>query len=75
MMVAQTEDASAVGAALMAMKSEGLIKEYPDAAFADARLFKPNPVNAKLYEKNFTIFKQLYDNLKQTMHKLNELNS
>ena len=65
--IVQPEDASAVGAALMAMKVNGLIKDYP-AANADQQVFKPNPSNHEVYARNFSIYKQLYADLKGAMH-------
>ncbi|CAN5320217.1 gluconokinase [soil metagenome] len=66
--VVQTGDASAVGAAFMAMKSAGLIDQYPASGTADQPAYEPDPANTAIYSKGFTIYKQLYTNLKATMH-------
>jgi gluconokinase len=74
LVVAQSEDASAVGAAFMALKSNGLIIEYPASDFADLKTFMPNKVNTAVYEKNFVIYRQLYSDLKETMHRFYKIN-
>jgi len=70
--VAQPGDASAVGAAFMAIKASGLAPGYPALTSADVRSFKPNPANADIYLKNFKIYKQLYADLKGAMHQLHQ---
>lgn len=69
MAVLQTGDASAVGAGLVAMKSVGLINEYPTLE-ADFKSFKPDPGNVALYRERFGVYKKLYANLKEIMHGL-----
>ena len=66
--IVQPEDASAVGAALMAMKASGLIKGYP-ALISGQQVFKPNLANTEIHTRNFRVYKQLYTDLKATMHK------
>ena len=68
--ITQTEDASAMGAAFMAMKSVGLMKEYPTSVPADSQAFEPDAKNTAVYARNYNIYKQLYPDLKDTMHKL-----
>jgi gluconokinase len=70
--IVQPEDASAVGAALMAMKETALIKEYPTTAQGQ-KVFEPNDAHAAIYEKNFKIYRQLYADLKTTMHKVSNI--
>jgi gluconokinase len=72
--IVQSEDASAVGAAFMAMKASGFISEYPSAALTDGQLIKPIAANSKVYEKAFVTYKQLYKDLKATMHKVSGVN-
>lgn len=71
LIVVQTDDASAIGAALMAMKKVGLIDRYPDFDAGDARIIQPNPKNPTAYSTSFSIYKKLYPLLKETMHQLN----
>jgi len=68
--IVQAEDASAVGAAFIAMKANGLISSYPASAFSDEQLYRPNAVNADVYATNFNVYRQLYLDLKDTMHKI-----
>ncbi|MDB5138837.1 MAG: gluconokinase [Mucilaginibacter sp.] len=67
--VVQSEDASAIGAAFMALKSIGVIKHYPASDFQDLKTYEPNPSTTEVYKKQFTIYKQLYADLKETMHR------
>jgi len=69
MAVLQTGDASAVGAGLIALKSIGLINEYPTLE-ADLKLFKPDAKNVALYAERFSVYKQIYRDLKGLMHRL-----
>ena len=72
--ILQADDASAVGAALLALKSLGMINAYPEANAADLKIIKPDPQNAAVYAKHFGIYKRLYVDLKETMHRLNQMN-
>jgi len=67
--VVQSDDASAVGAAFMGMKANGLIDSYPVSTVSNEQLFLPDQSNAAIYAANFTIYRQLYRDLKDTMHK------
>ena len=73
----QTEDASAIGAAFLAMKFMGFNDgNYPSRPEnRKCIIIEPNMVNHLIYNKNFLIFKELYSNLKDTMHKLHLINS
>ncbi len=71
--ILQTEDASAVGAAFMALKNIGAMDEYPSAG-GDLKLYRPEPQNADIYNRNFEIFRQLYADLSKTMHRFHKLN-
>jgi len=69
----QLEDASAIGAAYLAMQVL-----YPDADLAmpdDISVVEPIPANVWLYQKTFPIFKQLYSDTQSAMQRLNQLNS
>jgi len=74
LVVVQTEDASSVGAAFLAMKTLGLIEDYPTSTYAGLKTIEPNLANSKIYSENFTIFKLLYSNLKKTMHQFYQMN-
>ncbi|WP_214225878.1 gluconokinase [Pedobacter sp. B4-66] len=73
--ITQTEDASAVGAALLAMKTLGLIANYPDFLAFDLKTIKPNISNTEIYLRNFIIYKKLYADLKDTMHEFHNMNT
>ncbi len=70
--IVQPEDASAVGAALMAMKINSLIKDYPSST-PGQQTFYPNPSNSEVYARNFKIYRQLYTDLKATMHRFSDI--
>lgn len=69
------EDASAVGAAYITAKALGLIKNYPSSSNSTPETIFPDLNNHKLYQRNFLLFKQLYVNLKETMHQIYHLNN
>src|SRR5690606_38965067 len=68
LVVVQTEDASSVGAALLAMKALNLLEDHPKENNHPLRSIEPNPKNVNIYSENFSIFKLLYTDLKKTMH-------
>lgn len=75
LIVAQTEDASAVGAAFLGMKTLSLIIDYPDYDFSMLKTVEPIADNAELYKKYFVIYKKLYHDLKATMRQLDILST
>jgi len=72
--ITQTEDASAVGASLLAMKTLGLITDYADLSVKEPKMVKTNPKDGDVYLRNFMIFKALYSDLKNTMHEFYKMN-
>lgn len=72
--LSQTEDASAIGATYLAMKTLGQRTSYPEAVISAMKKFVPDHENHLLYSKNFSIFKKLYVNMKACMHDLNQIN-
>ncbi len=72
----QTEDASAIGAAFMAMKAIGLNGgQYPEEQQkAGQNIIDPDIQKHELYKQNFLVFKGLYSGLKDSMHQLNHIN-
>jgi gluconokinase len=69
LVIIQSEDASAVGAAFMALKYTGNIDEYPSGGATDLKIFMPNPETAAAYKKNFATYKRLYPALKVIMQR------
>lgn len=74
LVIVQTEDASAIGATILAARAL-----YPDDPRIEhfsqtAQTFVvPNKVNHKLYHDRLPIFSKLYLNLKESMHLINDL--
>lgn len=69
----QCEDASAVGAAYLALKQLQFIKEYEDLKPEHATIILPNDQLHKLYAQQFKIYEKLYGSLKEQMHELYRL--
>ncbi|WP_295797333.1 gluconokinase [Mucilaginibacter sp.] len=70
LVVVQSDDASAIGAAFMALKSIGTIEEYPTSSPGASKAFEPDAANTASYADSFVVYKQLYTDLKETMHKV-----
>jgi gluconokinase len=73
----QTEDASALGAAFIAMKKLALTERgaYPSLSKNKKESFiEPDPIKHAIYSKNFAIFRTLYKTLKDAMHQIHSLN-
>ncbi len=71
----QTEDASAIGAALLAMKSTGMIDNYQAFYKQQPEIIAPNAANHQVYQQQYGVFKNLYGLLKESMHQLYFQNS
>ncbi len=69
----QTEDASAIGAAFMAIKALGVNgRKYPvETENGQSVVIMPDLEKHRLYMQNFLVFKRLYSGLKDSMHQLN----
>jgi len=63
--IVQSEDASAVGAAWMALRGIGL---RPALSGDEFKVFEPIGENAVVYQEAFEIYKKLYRSLKAVMH-------
>lgn len=72
LVIVQSDDASAIGAAFMALKSIGTISEYPASNFEKLGTFVPEAENVAVYAESFTVYKQLYGCLKDIMHSVYE---
>ncbi|MEP7129467.1 MAG: gluconokinase [Chitinophagales bacterium] len=64
----QHEDASAIGAAMFCMKYLKMIKDYAELSPGDTKKIEPVKANVLQYEKYYPVFKNLYPNLKESMH-------
>lgn len=70
----QSEDASAIGAALFALKFSGVITDYASVQPKQHLVIEPSDKNYKLYKDYHGIFQQLYAVLRGPMHLLYQLN-
>lgn len=68
LVITQAEDASAIGAAWIAMKAANIIASYPEPDSASAPTFYPTAETQKQYKRHFARYKQLYPRLKDLMH-------
>ena len=69
-----TEDASAIGAAYLAMKSLGVITSYAELDGTLTTIFYPEPENHRVYlDKNFPLYRNLYKHLMLDMVVRNEM--
>jgi gluconokinase len=73
LLLTQSEDASAMGAALFFLKIKNLIPDYSIAAATSVTL-TPSKANNALYEKYYSVYKGLYKQLSSSMHVLHDLN-
>ena len=72
-----TEDASALGAAFLAMKALGLNEgKYPEIPKKSIQNYiEPDMTKHQIYKRNFAVFKSLYSGLKDSMHEIHLINS
>jgi gluconokinase len=68
--VIETEDSSAVGAALLNMKAMNVIDDYEKFKPKGGEVIEPNLSNHEKHQVNFSVFKNLYPVLKTSMHQL-----
>lgn len=66
--VIETEDSSAIGAAILNWKSLKMIEDYSSLEPNDPILIEPDLKNHSLYKKYNSVFKNLYPSLKESMH-------
>lgn len=73
--VREAGDASAIGAAMLAFQSLGLISELKDfpGVDKDEKIYDPQPVNAALYNKLYGLYEKQYDSLRSTFHELHAI--
>jgi gluconokinase len=68
-----SEDASALGAAYLALKKLNLIKEYGQLAPLSSAPIAPDMKNHGVYQKTFQLYDRLYKKLKEEMLLVEEL--
>ena len=70
----QTEDASAMGAAIFCMKAMNIIKDYSSLQPNSNVIIEPDANNHETYKKYAPVFKNIYCSLNVSMHQLNDIN-
>lgn len=70
----ENDNAAAYGAALLGGMAAEIFTSIDEIPYLNtiSRRVSPNPDNREIYEKYFEIYVNLYPQLKQSMHKLNE---
>ncbi|HEY1022363.1 MAG TPA: FGGY-family carbohydrate kinase, partial [Flavisolibacter sp.] len=68
--VQQTEDASAIGAAMLVLKETGMIDNYGSIPWEEGQVYVPNAQHAATYQALFPVYKNLYPILKDSMHSI-----
>jgi len=71
--VIETEDSSAVGAVLLNMKALRMIKSYSTLKPRKEVVIKPDMENHKVYKKYYSVFKNIYEPMKEAMHELSAM--
>jgi gluconokinase len=68
-------DASALGAAFIGMKAIGAVKKITDAKMflKNVKAFEPDSANYEAYKKYFSIYKGLYEKLKDSFDELSAI--
>ena len=69
----QQEDASAMGAAYFAMKQLNKIEDYEQLKPKQYPVIQPKTKRHQVYQRQFEIYRKLYDSLKEHMHELHHL--
>jgi len=70
LVLATAEDASAVGAAYLAVKATGRSEVYPSPVQDESTVVEPNALDHLLYRKYFNLYQKLYKNLKGLMQEM-----
>ncbi len=72
MLLHQDEDASALGAAMLAWHALEQVDAWRFNSTAAARVFEPNAEHWPVYKRNYRAFSMLYDQLKEASNILRE---
>ncbi|MDO4633643.1 MAG: xylulokinase [Eubacteriales bacterium] len=70
--VPASDTATTLGAAMLAGVGVGYYKDYDEAVSTtvrETRRHVPNPENREAYEKGYELYRELYEALKETMHR------
>lgn len=69
-----TADASAIGAAYLAMKDLGMIRDYQELMPSEVKAFLPEPEHMAIYRKLFLNYRNLYKSVAGLMTPMNTFN-
>lgn len=70
--VPSSDTAAALGAVLLAGVGVGLYRNFEEAAdrtIHDRAHYEPDPKNQEIYDRNYKIYRELYENLKELMRR------
>lgn len=70
-----TEDASSIGAAILAMRATKMISSYSLPNARNEVSINPDKKTHLVYEKYFEVYKALYESLEKSMHQLKDIAS
>jgi gluconokinase len=73
--VIESEDSSAIGAALINMQVLKMIEEYDSLQPKNDLVVEPDLEKHQVYEKYYAVFKNLYKPMKDLMHEDNQVNT
>lgn len=73
LVLASTEDASAIGAAYLAIKALGIATDYPLPNQLEMVTISPNEAHHQVYKEYFLLYKKLYANLKGLMQEMYDI--
>lgn len=68
--VQQTEDASAIGAAMLVLKETGMMESYDSVLWEAGQVYVPHAHHAETYQALFPVYQNLYPLLKDSMHSI-----
>ena len=69
----QTEDASAIGAGFLYLKAIKIVEDYSSLKPSKKATIEPGENNNLAHEKYFQVFKDLYLNLQESMHRIDDI--
>ncbi len=72
--IIQTDDASAIGAAIFGLKTMGVISNYSALHENKSIFVAPKANHYEAYNKYYSVFKSLYPRIKESMHQLHNIN-
>jgi len=73
--VLQFQETGSLGAALLAGIGSGIYRSYEEASSVareviEVKRVEPDPVNREMYDELFSIYREVYPNIKGSVHRL-----